>query len=104
MLEFYEPGAAIIEDSVAKAVARLTRTNRSTLDFMFGAQKTLLDEIVFAGNEMFDRARFGFPPGRSEAFPDNLIEKVPGKRIHQNLVGDAPQEGLVGKLGRIEVG
>src|ERR1700755_3276049 len=57
MLEFYEPGAAIIEDSVAKAVARLSKTNRSTLDFMFGAHKTLLDEIVFAGNEMFDRAR-----------------------------------------------
>ena len=34
MLEFYEPGAAIIEDSVAKSVARLTKTNKSALDFM----------------------------------------------------------------------
>ena len=57
MLEFYEPGAAIIEDSVANTVARFTKVGRSTLDFMFGAQKALLDEIVFAGNEMFDRAR-----------------------------------------------
>ena len=57
MLEFYEPGAAIIEESVASAVARLTKTNRSALDFMFGAQKALLDEMVFAGNEMFDRTR-----------------------------------------------
>ena len=57
MLEFYEPGAAIIEDSVANAVARLTKTNRSALDLMFGAQKVLLDEMVFAGNEMFDRTR-----------------------------------------------
>jgi hypothetical protein len=57
MLEFYEPGAAIIEDSVANTVARFTKANRSTLAFMFGAQKALLDEIVFAGNEMFDRTR-----------------------------------------------
>jgi hypothetical protein len=56
-LEFYEPGAAIIEESVANTVARLTKTNRSALDFMFGAQKALLDEMVFAGNEMFDRTR-----------------------------------------------
>jgi hypothetical protein len=57
MLEFYEPGAAIVEDSVANTVARLTKVNRGTLDFMFGAQKALLDEIVFVGNEMFDRTR-----------------------------------------------
>ena len=57
MLEFYEPGAAIVEKSFAKTVARLTRANRSALDFMFGAQKALLDEMMFAGNEMFDRAR-----------------------------------------------
>jgi hypothetical protein len=57
MLEFYEPGAAIIENSVANAVARLTRANKSALDFMFGAQKVMLEEIAFAGNEMFDRTR-----------------------------------------------
>jgi hypothetical protein len=57
MLEFNEPGAAIIEDSVANTVARLTKVNSSILDFMFGAQKALLDEIVFAGNEMFERTR-----------------------------------------------
>ena len=57
MLEFYEPGAAIIEESVTNTVARLTKTNRNAVDFMFGAQKALLDEMVFAGNEMFDRTR-----------------------------------------------
>jgi hypothetical protein len=57
MLEFYEPGAAIVEQSMANAVTRLTKTNKSALDFMFGAQKVLLDEMVFAGNEMFDRTR-----------------------------------------------
>jgi hypothetical protein len=57
MLEFCEPGAAIVEESVTNTVARLTKTNRNAVDFMFGAQKALLDEMVFAGNEMFDRTR-----------------------------------------------
>ncbi len=57
MLEFYEPGAAIIEDSTANAVARATKANRRALDFMFGAQKVVLDEIAFVGSEIFDRTR-----------------------------------------------
>jgi thymidine kinase len=57
MLEFYEPGAAIIENSVANAVARATKTNRSALDFIFGAQKMMLEEIAFISNEMLDRTR-----------------------------------------------
>ena len=57
MLEFYEPGAAIIEDSVANAAARLTKTNKSALDFMFRVQKAMLEEMVFVGNEIFDRTR-----------------------------------------------
>lgn len=57
MLEFYEPGAAIIEQSVANTVARATRTSRSAFDFMFGAQKLLLDEMVFAGSEMLERTQ-----------------------------------------------
>lgn len=57
MLEFYEPGAAIIEDSVANAVARVTRVNRIAFEFMFGAKKLMLEEIAFVGNDMFDRTR-----------------------------------------------
>jgi hypothetical protein len=57
MLEFYEPGAAIIENSVADAMGRLTNTNKCVLDFMFRAQKAMLEEMVFAGNEIFDRIR-----------------------------------------------
>jgi hypothetical protein len=57
MLEFYEPGAAIIEDSVANAVGRMTRTNKCALDFTFRAQKAMLEEMVFANNEIFDRTR-----------------------------------------------
>ena len=55
MLEFYEPGAAIIEDSVANAAGRLTRTNKCALDFMFRAQGAMLEEMVFTSNEIFDR-------------------------------------------------
>jgi hypothetical protein len=57
MLEFYEPGAAIIEDSVANAVGRLTKTNKGVLDFTFGAQQAMLEEMIFASNEIFDRIR-----------------------------------------------
>src|ERR1700733_1582047 len=57
MLEFYEPGAAIVEDAVARTVTRLTKTNKSALDFMFGAQKAMLEQMIFAGNEILDRAR-----------------------------------------------
>jgi hypothetical protein len=57
MLEFYEPGAAIVEDSLARAVARVTKTNKSSLDFMFGTQKAMLEEMIFASNEIFDRIR-----------------------------------------------
>jgi hypothetical protein len=57
MLEFYEPGAAIIEDTVATAVARVTKRNRIALEFMFGARKLLLEEIAFVSSEMLDRTR-----------------------------------------------
>lgn len=56
MLEFYEPGAAIMEDSVANAASRVTKANKRALDFMFGAQQRILEEMVFAGNEVLDRA------------------------------------------------
>jgi hypothetical protein len=57
MLEFYEPGAAIVEQSAADSVARWTKANRNALEFMFDAQKAMLEEIVFASNEMLDRVR-----------------------------------------------
>jgi hypothetical protein len=57
MLEFYEPGAAIIEDSVAKTVACLTKTNKSALDVMIGTQKAIFEEMIFASNEILDHIR-----------------------------------------------
>jgi hypothetical protein len=57
MLEFYEPGAAIIEGSIAKTVERVNETNKRVLDFMFGTQKVMLEEAIFVSNEILDRVR-----------------------------------------------
>jgi hypothetical protein len=58
MTELSERSAAIVEQSAADtATTRMTKANRNVLDFMLGAQKAMLEEIVFAGNEMLDRAR-----------------------------------------------
>jgi hypothetical protein len=57
MLEFYEPGAAIIEDSIAKTVERTRNTNKRVVDLMFGVQKAMLEELIFVGTEVLDRAR-----------------------------------------------
>ena len=57
MTELSERSAAIVEQSAADSATRMTKANRNVLDFMLGAQKAILEEIVFAGNEMLDRAR-----------------------------------------------
>ncbi len=57
MTELSQPRAEIFEQSAADAAAKLTKANKNALDFMFGAQKALLEEMVFAGNEILDRAR-----------------------------------------------
>jgi hypothetical protein len=57
MLEFYEPGAAIIADSIANAVARVRTSNKCALDFGLNFQKAALEEMIFFGNEFLDRLR-----------------------------------------------
>jgi hypothetical protein len=57
MTAFPEPAAALVEQSAADAATRITKVNKQALDFMFGAQTIILEEMVFAGNEMLDRAR-----------------------------------------------
>jgi hypothetical protein len=41
----------------ADAAARLTKANKNALDFMMGAQKVMVEEMMFASNEMVERAR-----------------------------------------------
>jgi hypothetical protein len=57
MMELSQSDAAIIEQSAAEAATRLTKANKHALDFMMGAQKVLLEEMVFASNEMLERTR-----------------------------------------------
>jgi len=47
----------VVEPMATDAAARFTKTNKSAMEFTFGAQKMLLEQAVFAGNEMLDRAR-----------------------------------------------
>jgi hypothetical protein len=57
MMELSEPRAAIFEQPAADAATQLTKANKHALDFMFGAQTVILEEMVFAGNELLDRVR-----------------------------------------------
>jgi hypothetical protein len=57
MPKLSEQDAAMIEQSTAEAATRLTAANKQALDFMMGAQKLLLEEIVFGGNELLERSR-----------------------------------------------
>src|SRR5712664_454734 len=57
MLEFYEPGAAIIEDSIANGMTRLTKTNKRASEFVSDVQAAIVEEMIFTSNEIFDRMR-----------------------------------------------
>jgi hypothetical protein len=57
MTALSEPAAALVEQSAADAATRIAKANTQALDFTFGAQKIILEEIVFAGSEALDRAR-----------------------------------------------
>jgi hypothetical protein len=47
----------ITEQAAADATARVAKANQETMNFLFGAQRLLLDELVFASNEFLERAR-----------------------------------------------
>jgi hypothetical protein len=57
MAQLSQPDAAIFEHSAAEATARMTKANKRALDFMMGTQKVMLEGMVFAGNELVERAR-----------------------------------------------
>jgi hypothetical protein len=46
-----------IEPMAGDVAARFRRTNKAALEFVFGGQKILIEEMTFVGNEIFDRAR-----------------------------------------------
>jgi hypothetical protein len=45
------------QQAAAGSEVRPTAANNNVMDFMFGAQRLMLGEIAFAGNELLDRAR-----------------------------------------------
>jgi hypothetical protein len=47
----------ITEQAAADATARVAKANRETVSFLFEAQRLMLDELVFASNELLERAR-----------------------------------------------
>ncbi|QWG17122.1 hypothetical protein KMZ68_19355 [Bradyrhizobium sediminis] len=57
MPELPEPAAMVVEQSAIDASERLTKANQRALDLMMGAQKVMLEEVVFASNELLDRAK-----------------------------------------------
>jgi hypothetical protein len=46
-----------IEPMAADAAARMTKANKSGLEFLFGMQRMLLEEVIFASTEISDRSR-----------------------------------------------
>lgn len=56
MAEFSE-ARGMTELAAAEATERVNETNRNTLNFLFGANRLLLEELVFASNELLERAR-----------------------------------------------
>jgi len=57
MTKLSEQSAALVEQSVTDTATRLTKANKNALDFLMGAQKVMLEELVFTGNEMLERTR-----------------------------------------------
>jgi hypothetical protein len=47
----------LTDQSRADAATRVTNANVNTLNFLFGTQRLLFAEFLFASNEMFERAR-----------------------------------------------
>jgi hypothetical protein len=47
----------LADETTTDAATRVARANMNTLNFLFGAQRLLLAEFLFASNEMFERAR-----------------------------------------------
>jgi hypothetical protein len=56
MAEFSE-ARSMTEQAAAEATEQVTKANQDTLNFLFGANRLLLDEFVFASNELLERTR-----------------------------------------------
>jgi hypothetical protein len=57
MPELSEAGAATPEQATAEAETQIVRANQRAANFVFGAQKLMLEELVFTSNAMVERAQ-----------------------------------------------
>ena len=57
MSELSERAASNSFPAVTNSEAEATKLNQSALEFMLGAQKMMLEELVFFGDEMLERTR-----------------------------------------------
>jgi len=57
MSQLSERAASGSFPAVANAEAEATRLNQGALEFMLGAQKMMLEELVFLGDEMLERTQ-----------------------------------------------
>jgi hypothetical protein len=55
MTELSQVRLKTIEQPVADATEKLAKANERTADILFGAQRLVLDELLFVSNEMLDR-------------------------------------------------
>jgi len=57
MPELSNASAAAVERTATEPESQMTKANALAAGFIFGAQKLILEEMVFAGNEILDRAQ-----------------------------------------------
>jgi hypothetical protein len=57
MVESIEARTVTVEPQAADATRSLNRSGKQAVNFLFGAQRLLGEEITFAGDEMLDRAQ-----------------------------------------------
>jgi len=57
MPEHSEAVAATVDRTAAETESRIAKANERAASFLFGAQKLMFEEFVFAGNELLDRAQ-----------------------------------------------
>jgi hypothetical protein len=57
MPELSKADAAAFTQTAAENEPQITKANALAVGFIFGAQKLMLEEMVFAGSELLDRAQ-----------------------------------------------
>jgi hypothetical protein len=57
MTERSEADGTAVEQSASEVQSKIDKAGKSAANFIFGAQKLMLEELVFAGNEMMERVQ-----------------------------------------------